>query len=246
MGGPTPTWPCYLSPPPCFGLHGHPYCYLTPTRLNPVCLCPSKQPTYKLYFILHVVCFYVLCTYQNKNVKKKKLIGLQQLQKQLTADSTFSGNYSIKHTWKSTTKTFRDSLVPTALVREVWQQLIKCILHFLNSYKCGTGNSKKKNSRISQLMHFHTTVSTTLQPVFISTSLVPRPPLFLPSDNNTWNQEIGEKLKQGRPGSIHHVSRREVDVEGEGSNIKKIYILNLKASFLPVKTNHAKVWSPKR
>ena len=47
--------------------------------------------------------------------------------------------------------------------------------------------------------------------------------------------------KWGRPGSIHHVRRCEVDVGGEGP----IYLLNLKASFLPVKMSsfhHAKVW----
>ena len=50
--------------------------------------------------------------------------------------------------------------------------------------------------------------------------------------------------KRGRPGSIHHVSGREVDVGGGAD----IHILNLKVSFLPVKTSsfhHAKVWSPK-
>ena len=80
-------------------------------------------------------------------------------------------------------------------------------------------------------MHFHTTVSTTLQSVFISTSLIPRPPLFLPSDDNTWNWKIGEKLKQGRPGSIHHVSRREVDVGGEGPIFKNIHT-KLESEFL--------------
>ena len=41
------------------------------------------------------------------------------------------------------------------------------------------------------------------------------------------------------------MSGHEVDIEGEGANI---YIVNLKTSFLPVKTSsydHAKVWSLK-
>ena len=52
----------------------------------------------------------------------------------------------------------------------------------------------------------------------------------------------------GRPGSIHHVSGREVDVGGGGADIQIYTKINLKASFLPVKVssfNHAKVWSPK-
>ena len=56
------------------------------------------------------------------------------------------------------------------------------------------------------------------------TSLVPRPPPFLPSvcvDNNTWEQKTGEK--RGRPGSIHHVSGREVDVGGEGLIFKYVW-----------------------
>ena len=43
-------------------------------------------------------------------------------------------------------------------------------------------------------------------------SLVPRPPLLLPSicvHNNTREQKTGEK--RGRPGSIHHVSGHEVE-----------------------------------
>ena len=50
--------------------------------------------------------------------------------------------------------------------------------------------------------------------------------------------------KRGRPESIHHVSARVLEVVGKG----RYSILNLKASFLPVKTSsfhHAKVWSPK-
>ena len=42
-------------------------------------------------------------------------------------------------------------------------------------------------------------------------------------------------LQSGRPGSIHHVSGREVDVVEEGPMFK-IYVLNLKVSFLPFKT----------
>ena len=56
----------------------------------------------------------------------------------------------------------------------------------------------------------------------ISSSLVPRPPPFLPYVcvcNNTWEQKTGEK--QGRPpGSIHHMSGREVDIGGEGPIFK--------------------------
>ena len=78
-------------------------------------------------------------------------------------------------------------------------------------------------------------------------SLGPRPPPFLPSvcvHNNTRERKTGKK--QGRPGSIHHVSGHEVDVGGRG-RYSNIYVLNLKASFLPVKTSsfhHAKVGSP--
>ena len=49
------------------------------------------------------------------------------------------------------------------------------------------------------------------------TSLVPRPAPFLPSvcvHNNTRDRKTGKKW--GRPGSIRHVSGREVDVGGEG------------------------------
>ena len=55
----------------------------------------------------------------------------------------------------------------------------------------------------------------------LTSSLVPRPPLFLPSvcvHNNTREQKTGKK--RGRPGSIHHVSGREVDVGGEGPIFK--------------------------
>ena len=46
-------------------------------------------------------------------------------------------------------------------------------------------------------------------------SLVPRPPPFLPSvgvHNNTRERKTSEK--RGRPGSIHHVSGRKVDIGG--------------------------------
>ena len=55
-------------------------------------------------------------------------------------------------------------------------------------------------------------------------SLVPRPPPFLPSvcvHNNTRERKTGEK--RGRPGSIHHVSGREVDVGGEGPIFKYVH-----------------------
>ena len=47
------------------------------------------------------------------------------------------------------------------------------------------------------------------------------PPLFLPSvcvHNNTREWKTGEK--QGRPGNIHHMSGRKVDVGGEGPILK--------------------------
>ena len=78
-------------------------------------------------------------------------------------------------------------------------------------------------------------------------SLVPTPPLCLPSvciHNNTQERKTGEK--RGRPGRIHHVSGSEVDIGGGGRDrYSNMYILNLKASFLPVKTTHANIWSPK-
>ena len=64
--------------------------------------------------------------------------------------------------------------------------------------------------------------------------------------NNTREWKTGEK--RGRPGSIHHVSGRKVDIGGEGLIFINIYVLNLKASFLPVKMSsfhHAKVRSLK-
>ena len=69
--------------------------------------------------------------------------------------------------------------------------------------------------------------------------LVPRPPPFLPSiyvHYNTWNWTICEKLKRGRPGSIHHVSGHEVGHRGEGPIFKNICTNSF---------HHAKVWSPK-
>ena len=61
--------------------------------------------------------------------------------------------------------------------------------------------------------------------------------------NNTRDQ----RKKRGRPGSIHHMSGREVDVGMEGPIF---IVLKLKASFLLVKTStcsfdHANIWSPK-
>ena len=56
-----------------------------------------------------------------------------------------------------------------------------------------------------------------------NSSLVPRPPLFLPSvciHNNTREWKTDEKRE--RPGSIHHVSGREVDVGGEGPIFKYV------------------------
>ena len=62
-------------------------------------------------------------------------------------------------------------------------------------------------------------------PVYRRASLVPRPPPFLLSvcvHNNTQNRKLGEKLKRGRPRSIHHVSGSKVDVGGEGPIFKNI------------------------
>ena len=65
-------------------------------------------------------------------------------------------------------------------------------------------------------------------------SLVPRPPPFLPSvcvHNNTREWKTGEK--RGRPGSIDHVSGREVDEGGEGPIFKYIRT-KLESEFLTV------------
>ena len=54
-------------------------------------------------------------------------------------------------------------------------------------------------------------------------SLVPRPPLCLPSvcvHNNTREWKTGEE--RGRPGSIHHMSGHELDVGGKGPIFKYI------------------------
>ena len=54
-------------------------------------------------------------------------------------------------------------------------------------------------------------------------SLVPRPPPILPFVcvyNNTWKRKTGEK--RGRLRSIHHVSRREVDIGVKGPISKYI------------------------
>ena len=60
--------------------------------------------------------------------------------------------------------------------------------------------------------------------VWLLHSLVARPPPFLPPicihNNNTQEQKTGEKRE--RPGSIHHVSGREVDIGGEGPIFKYI------------------------
>jgi len=72
-------------------------------------------------------------------------------------------------------------------------------------------------------------------------SLIPMSPLFSLSIFNT--QKPSEKLKRGRPGSIHHVSGCGVDVEGEGAIFKYVHTKQpvIKMSGF----NHAKVWSPK-
>ena len=63
-------------------------------------------------------------------------------------------------------------------------------------------------------------------------SLVPRPPLFLPSvgvHNNTWERKTSEK--RGKPRSIHHMSGREVDIGREGLIFKYI-CTKLESKFL--------------
>ena len=55
------------------------------------------------------------------------------------------------------------------------------------------------------------------------------------------------KNGEGLYRSIHHMSGREVDIGGEG-RYSNMYVLNLKVSFLLVKTssfNHTNVWSTK-
>ena len=57
--------------------------------------------------------------------------------------------------------------------------------------------------------------------ILLILSLVPRPPPCLPSvcvHNNTRERKTGEK--RGKPGSIRHMSGREVDVGGEGAIFK--------------------------
>ena len=59
----------------------------------------------------------------------------------------------------------------------------------------------------------------------------------------TQKQKNGEK--QGRPGLIHHVSGRKVDVAG-GADIQICTNSTQKMSFLPVKTSsfdHANIWT---
>ena len=66
----------------------------------------------------------------------------------------------------------------------------------------------------------------------VKASLVPRPPLFLPSvcvHNNTWEQKTSEK--RGKPESSHHVSGREVDVGREGPIFKYVHT-KLESKFL--------------
>ena len=79
----------------------------------------------------------------------------------------------------------------------------------------------------------------------VYTSLVPKAFPFLPSFVFTIIH--GSKELGGRLESIHHMSGREGDVGGRGQ-YSNMYILNLKASFLPIKTtsfDHTKLWSPK-
>ena len=84
---------------------------------------------------------------------------------------------------------------------------------------------------------------------FTAKSFVPRPPPFIPSvcvHNNTREWKTSKKL--GRFESVHHVSRRKVDIRGRGWYSQICNVLNLKVSILRVKMSnfdHAKVWSPK-
>ena len=75
--------------------------------------------------------------------------------------------------------------------------------------------------------------------------------MFLPSvciHNKTREWKTNKKV--GWPGSIHHVSGCEVNVGGGWAvKLKYVCVLNLKVSFLVVKTSsfdHTNVWSPKR
>ena len=77
-------------------------------------------------------------------------------------------------------------------------------------------------------------------------SLVPRPPPFyLPFAFTIIHGSGRPAKKRGRPGSIHHVSGREVDVGGRG-RYSNINVLNLKVSFLQVKTSRLKSGARKR
>ena len=65
--------------------------------------------------------------------------------------------------------------------------------------------------------------------------------------NSTWNRKIGKKIKTGKAWEHSSVSGRKVDVGGRGQ-FSNIYVLNLKVSFILVKTNsfhHTKIWSSK-
>ena len=71
-------------------------------------------------------------------------------------------------------------------------------------------------------------------PTPVMCSLVSRPPPFFSSvcvHNNTWERKTGEK--RGRPGSIHHMSGREVYIGGEGPIFKYIRS-KLESEFLAV------------
>ena len=83
--------------------------------------------------------------------------------------------------------------------------------------------------------------------IYLPSSLVPWPLLFLPSiciQNNTREWKIGEKRR--RPGNIHNVSGCKVNVGGEGPIFKYVRT-KLESNFLLVKTSsfdHANSSSP--
>ena len=83
--------------------------------------------------------------------------------------------------------------------------------------------------------------------ILYSFVLRPSPFYLLFAFNNARERKTSKK--QGRPGSIHHVSDVKWTRGGcKGADIPICNILNLKASFLPVMTsgfNHANVCSPK-
>ena len=94
--------------------------------------------------------------------------------------------------------------------------------------KGGYGEGKPKNLNPESVQKAYTPVRVCKLPGFMQRrvgptigicNLVPRPPPFLPfvCVHNTRERKTGEK--RGKPGSIDHVSRREVDAGG-GADIQ--------------------------